>query len=96
MIKIRSLADRLIRMGAPHQLRRASGVPVAARWLREQPNGSYRQSSDEERSRAARRLLFLLYLISEGKCSDGEDGPTESMIARACDIPRLRPRHDDE
>ena len=96
MIEIRSLADRLIRKGAPYRMSRAKGVPEVSRWLRHHRDGGWRQSDDAGRDTAARRLLFLLWLISEGKCSDAVDGPTEAMIARACDIPRLRPRSCDE
>lgn len=70
MIDADTLTQRLIRVAAPYRISRASGVPVASEWLRQHPDGGWLQSGQEARDRASRRLLFLLWLISEGRVSD--------------------------
>lgn len=66
------LTKRRVSRNEVLEVTRASGVPVVADWLRRHPDGGWMQSGEGPRVEAARRLLFLMYLISEGVVTDGD------------------------
>jgi hypothetical protein len=62
--RVPPLADRELRMS------RAEGVPVASDWLRRHKDHGWDQTGEGPRTACARRLLFALHLMAEGKLSD--------------------------
>jgi hypothetical protein len=79
--RVPPLADRELRMS------RAAGIPNCADFLRRKGEGVWQQAGAEMTMTVANRLLFAMFLMSEGRLGD-EIAP-EPLIRRAVGIPDL-------